>query len=50
MEVERRYEKLRKSMVGTFFPGELWDSEVKEWEAILQEWKEKKAATVRSDD
>jgi hypothetical protein len=50
MEVERRYEKLGRSMVGTFFPGELRDSEVKDWEAIAQEWKEKKAATVKSDD
>ncbi|GFF87114.1 hypothetical protein IFM61606_02822 [Aspergillus udagawae] len=49
MEVERRYEKLGKSMLGTFFPGDLRDSEVKEWEAISQEWKEKKAVVVKSD-
>ncbi|EBA27273.1 hypothetical protein KXW98_002481 [Aspergillus fumigatus] len=43
MEVERRYEKLGKSMIGTFFPGDLRENEVREWEAIAQEWKEKRS-------
>lgn len=49
MEVERRYEKLGKSLLGTFFPGDLRENEVKEWEAIAQEWREKKSATVKTD-
>ncbi|KAL4913024.1 hypothetical protein BDW62DRAFT_193414 [Aspergillus aurantiobrunneus] len=43
MEVEKKYEKLGKSMLGTFFPGDLRDNEVRQWEAIAAEWKEKKA-------
>jgi hypothetical protein len=44
MEVERKYEKLGKSMIGTFFPGDLRENEVREWDVIAAEWKEKKAA------
>ncbi|CEL10983.1 hypothetical protein ASPCAL14090 [Aspergillus calidoustus] len=44
MEVEKKYEKLGKSMLGTFFPGDLRENEVREWEVIAAEWKEKKAA------
>ncbi|KAL2812673.1 hypothetical protein BDW59DRAFT_178523 [Aspergillus cavernicola] len=44
MEVEKRYEKLGKSMLGTFFPGDLRDNEVREWEAIAEEWKQKKSS------
>ncbi|EED16997.1 conserved hypothetical protein [Talaromyces stipitatus ATCC 10500] len=50
MELEKRYEKLGKSMLGTFFPGDLRDSEVKEWAAIAEEWKEKKAQAVKPVD
>jgi hypothetical protein len=42
MELERRYEKLGRSMLGTFFPGDLRENEVREWDAIAAEWKEKK--------
>ncbi|KAL4925528.1 uncharacterized protein BDV17DRAFT_294422 [Aspergillus undulatus] len=45
MELERKYEKLGKSMLGMFFPGDLRANEVKQWEAIAAEWKEKKAAS-----
>jgi hypothetical protein len=43
MEVERKYEKLGKSMIGTFFPGDLREHELKEWAIIADEWKRKKA-------
>jgi len=43
MEVERRHEKLGKSMLGTFFPGDLRENEIKQWDAIAEEWKQKKA-------
>jgi hypothetical protein len=42
MEVEKRYEKLGQSMLGTFFPGDLRENEKKQWDAIAEEWKEKK--------
>lgn len=50
MEVERRYEKLGKSMLGTFFPGDLRENEVKEWAVIAEEWKEKKAQNVKTTE
>ncbi len=43
MEVEKKYEKLGKSMLGTFFPGDLRENEVKQWADIAAQWKEKKA-------
>ncbi|KAH8701574.1 hypothetical protein BGW36DRAFT_101414 [Talaromyces proteolyticus] len=43
MEVERKYEKLGKSMLGTFFTGDLRENELQEWADIAQEWKMKKA-------
>jgi hypothetical protein len=42
MEVERRYEKLGQSMLGTFFPGDLRENEKKQWAEIAESWKEKK--------
>lgn len=42
MEVEKKYEKLGQSMIGTFFPGDLRENEKKQWDAIAEEWKEKK--------
>ncbi|KAL4878176.1 hypothetical protein BJY04DRAFT_114539 [Aspergillus karnatakaensis] len=48
MEVERRYEKLGRSMLGTFFPGDLRENEVREWDAIAAGWKEKKMADAVS--
>ncbi|KAL4935531.1 hypothetical protein BDV06DRAFT_206794, partial [Aspergillus oleicola] len=50
MEVEKKYEKLGKSMLGTFFPGDLRENEVKQWDAIAAEWREKKAAAAASED
>lgn len=50
MELERIYEKLGKSMLGTFFPGDLREKEVEEWAAIAEEWKEKRAQAVKPDD
>jgi hypothetical protein len=44
MELEKRYEKLGKSMLGTFFPGDLRENEIAQWAAIAAEWKEKKDA------
>ncbi|OJJ08384.1 hypothetical protein ASPVEDRAFT_47531 [Aspergillus versicolor CBS 583.65] len=44
MEVEKKYEKLGKSMLGTFFPGDLRENEIKQWEDIAAEWKERKHA------
>ncbi|KAL4947357.1 hypothetical protein BDW69DRAFT_178562 [Aspergillus filifer] len=46
MELERRYEKLGRSLLGTFFPGDLRDNEVRQWEEIKEGWKEKKAAAA----
>ena len=37
MEVERRYEKLGKSMLKTFFPGDLREDEKRQWKAIAEE-------------
>jgi hypothetical protein len=45
MEVEKRYEKLGRSMLGTFFPGDLKEDEKKQWNAIAEERKEKKKST-----
>ncbi|KAL3478309.1 hypothetical protein BJX99DRAFT_224624 [Aspergillus californicus] len=42
MELERKYEKLGRSLLGTFFPGDLRDNEVKQWDDIAKEWKQKK--------
>ena len=42
MEVEKRYEKLGQSMLGTFFPGDLRENEKKQWGAIAEEWERKK--------
>lgn len=39
MDVERRHKKLGKSMVPTFFPGDMFPNEIKEWEDIAEEWK-----------
>ncbi|KAL4802580.1 hypothetical protein BDV18DRAFT_146933 [Aspergillus unguis] len=44
LELEKRYEKLGKSMLGTFFPGDLRENEVRQWEEIAAGWKEKKEA------
>ncbi|KFY34407.1 hypothetical protein V494_06802 [Pseudogymnoascus sp. VKM F-4513 (FW-928)] len=44
LEVERKYEKLGQSMLGTFFPGDLRDNEKKQWDDIAAEWAEKKSA------
>ena len=41
MEVEKRYEKLGKSMLKTFFPGDLREDEKRQWDAIAEEWVEK---------
>ncbi|KAL4780666.1 hypothetical protein BJX76DRAFT_360650 [Aspergillus varians] len=43
MEVEKKYEKLGKSMLGTFFPGDLRENEIKQWDDIAAGWKEKKS-------
>jgi hypothetical protein len=40
--VEKRYEKLGRSMLGTFFPGDLRENEKEQWDAIAEEWKGKK--------
>jgi hypothetical protein len=42
LQVERRYEKLGQSMIGTFFPGDLRENEKKQWDDIAAEWEEKK--------
>ncbi|KAL4976414.1 hypothetical protein BDW66DRAFT_134926 [Aspergillus desertorum] len=42
LELERRYEKLGRSLLGTFFPGDLRENEVKQWEEIGEEWKRRK--------
>ena len=47
-DVERKYEKLGKSMVPTFFPGDLWPKEVKQFEDIAEEWKQKKEAEKKA--
>ncbi|KAL5337964.1 hypothetical protein BJX70DRAFT_367805 [Aspergillus crustosus] len=49
MEVERRYEKLGRSMLGTFFPGDLRENEVRQWDEIAAGWKEKKAMAKGED-
>ena len=41
MEVERRYEKLGKSMLKTFFAGDPSEDEKRQWDAIAEEWIEK---------
>jgi hypothetical protein len=46
MEVERKYEKLGKSMLGTFFPGDLRDNEQKQWDDIAEEWANKKGKAL----
>lgn len=48
MQVERKYEKLGKSMLATFFPGDLRENEVKQWNAIAEEWKQKKVEAEAS--
>lgn len=42
MEVEKRYEKLGSSLLGTFFPGDLREDEKKAWEEIAKDWQKKK--------
>jgi hypothetical protein len=44
MEVEKRYENLGQSMLGTFFSGDLRENEKKHWDAIAEEWERKKLA------
>jgi hypothetical protein len=44
MEVEKRYEKLGQSMLGTFFSGDLRENERGQWDAIAGEWERKKLA------
>lgn len=42
MQVEEKYENLGRSMLGTFFPGDLRENEKKQWDAIAEEWRKKK--------
>lgn len=42
--VEKMYENVGQSLLGTFFPGELRDAEKHAWAAIAEEWKSKKMA------
>ncbi|KFY49938.1 hypothetical protein V495_00411 [Pseudogymnoascus sp. VKM F-4514 (FW-929)] len=44
LAVERKYEKLGQSMIGSFFPGDLRENEKKLWEDVAVEWAEKKRA------
>lgn len=50
MEVETKYEKLGKSMLGTFFPGDLREGEVKEWAAIAKVWEDQKKEGAKIED
>ncbi|RDW64370.1 uncharacterized protein DSM5745_09781 [Aspergillus mulundensis] len=43
LELERRYEKLGRSLLGTFFPGDLRGDEVRLWEEVKESWRERKA-------
>lgn len=43
LAVERKYEKLGQSMIGSFFPGDLRENEKKLWDEVAAEWAEKKS-------